>query len=522
MTIRTRALSLLAVAAVAATTFVSAPVSASPPARDPGLVRIDSGWLRGNVADDHVTYSAIPYAAPPVGERRWRPPTRPQAWSGVRDATAPSPLCPQVGMNGYAGSEDCLYLNVTVPRAKADRPRPVLVWVHGGGLVSGGAQEQDAARLATADGTVVVTINYRLGALGFLSSPELDGAGGNYGLMDQAAALRWVRRNAASFGGDPGSVTLAGQSGGARSVCAQLASPLSRGLFHRAISQSGACDNKMLTRSAAQAYGAAATESLGCTDAADVAACLRSQPPQKLAGLLGGLGRPVNARVTDRPWNPVAGTYVLPQQPGDALRNGSAARVPLLVGGTRDEMRAFATRDFALTPEEYRTKLVETFGEQADGVLAAYPVSDYASPAVALATVVGDWGGNIGACPVLRTADAAAARQPVYAYEFTEDSLQVTEEGFPMGAYHGLDLPYLFDLSWGPYPELTAEQRRLSATMIDYWSAFARTGNPNGQGRPRWSEYGATGKVLGLSTAGVAPTPSAATHRCDLWKTLPR
>jgi para-nitrobenzyl esterase len=522
MTTRTRLLSLIAVAAVAAMTFVSAPASASPPARDPGLVRIDSGWLRGSVADDHFTYTGVPYAAPPVGERRWRPPARPRSWSGVRDASTPSPFCPQQG--GRVGTEDCLHLDVTTPRSTRGAKKPVLVWLHGGGLTVGGAGEQDGARLATGGDMVVVTINYRLGALGFLSSPELDATGGNYGLMDQAAALRWVRRNIAQFGGDPDNVTLAGQSGGARAVCAQLASPLSRGLFHRAIAQSSACDNKVLTRSAARAFGAQATELLGCADAADIAACLRSQPADKLVGVLGRVGREINARASDRPWNPVAGTLVLPQQPADAMRTGTAARVPLIVGATRDELRAFATGEFALTAEEYRKKLVETFGDQADAVLAAYPVTEYESPAVALATALGDWGAFVGACPVLRTADAAAARQPVYAYEFREDSKVVTEEGFPMGSFHGFDMPYLFDLDmlWDPYPELTADQQRLSDMMIDYWSAFARTGNPNGPGRPRWAEYGASGKVLGLSTAGITPTPYAAEHHCGLWAGLPR
>lgn len=524
MTIRARALSLIAVAAVVAATFVATSAPAAPPAlsRELGLVRVDSGWLRGSVADDHITYTGVQYAAPPVGERRWRPPAPPQSWSGVRDATAPSPFCPQQG--GRVGTEDCLHLDVTAPRTHGAAKRPVLVWLHGGGLSVGGAGEQDGARLATGGDLVVVTINYRLGALGFLSSPDLDSTGGNYGLMDQAAALRWVRRNIAQFGGDPGNVTLAGQSGGARAVCAQLASPLSRGLFHRAIAQSSACDNKVLTRAAARHFGAQATEVLGCTDAADVAACLRSQPANKLVGILGRVGREINARASDRPWNPVAGTLVLPQQPGDAMRTGSAARVPLMVGATRDELRAFATGEFALTAEGYRAKLVETFGDQADAVLAAYPATEFESPAVSLATALGDWGGFVGACPVLRTAEAAAARQPVYAYEFREDSEVVTEEGFPMRSFHGLDMPYLFDLDmiWNPYPELNAEQHGLSATMIDYWSAFARTGNPNGQGRPRWAEYGASGKVLGLSTAGIAPTPYAAEHRCDLWADLPR
>lgn len=496
--------------------------AAFPPGPEPGVVRIDSGLLRGSVAADHVTYSAIPYAAPPVGERRWRPPARPRPWHGVRDATAPSPICPQRGGPAVAGQEDCLYLDVTVPAGTERGDRlPVLVWLHGGGLVSGGAREYDGARLATTGDVVVVTLNYRLGALGFLSAPSLGAVGGNYGLMDQAEALRWVRRNAARFGGDPGNVTLAGQSGGARSVCAQLASPDARGLFHRAIVQSGACDNAVPTVAEAHAFGDRATTEVGCAGAADVAACLRAVAPERLVGVLPGIADDLGSRVADQPWNPVAGTPLLPRQPADALRDGSAARVPLMVGATRDEMRAFVVGE-TVTAEDYRTQLTGMFGADAATVLAEYPLDDGDDPAVALATVLTDWGGRIGACPVLRTAEAAV-HQPVYAYEFAEDS-GVVDEGFPMGAFHGLDLSYLWDLDmvWDPYPPLNADQQRLSATMIDYWTAFARAGDPNGPGRPHWPEFGASGTVLGLSAADVAPTPFAAGHHCDLWSALPR
>ncbi|TDD29837.1 carboxylesterase family protein [Kribbella turkmenica] len=483
-----------------------------------GVVRVDSGWLRGSVAADHVAYPGVPYAAPPVGERRWRPPARVQPWSGIRNATAPSTPCAQQA--GAVGAEDCLYLDVKVPhRVRPGERLPVLVWLPGGGFAAGASQEYDGSELATSGRLMVVTVNYRLGALGYLSSPAL--GQGNYGLMDQAAALRWVRRNAASFGGDPGNVTLAGQSAGARSVCALLASPLGRGLFHRAITQSGACDNRVPTLTEARAVGAKATEDLGCTAAPDVAACLRAHPPTRVLSVLSGLP-PVHGRAGDRPWGPSAGTSVLPRQPGDALRTGTAARVPLLIGGTADEMRGFVSRQSSLTAEQYRAMMVETFGDRADAVLAKYPVTS--TPALALATALSDWGGFIGACPVLRTAQAAAVRQPVYAYEFAEDSGRVTSDGFPLGAYHSQDLPYLWTVNMpqNPYPPLTAEQERLSATMIEYWTAFARTGNPNGTGRPHWPAFNHRGTVLGLSTTGIAPTPYATDHRCGFWQDLPR
>jgi para-nitrobenzyl esterase len=518
--------SLITAVAVAVTALVAVPASSEPASRqsDPSVVRVDSGWLRGNVTEDHVTYTGIPYAAPPVGERRWRPPNRPKPWSGVRDATTASPLCPQHDGEAAIGQEDCLYLDVTVPRsAQRGNRLPVFVWLHGGGFTSGGAQRFDGTELASAGDMIVVTINYRLGALGFLSTPEVDASGGNYGLMDQAAAMRWVQRNAARFGGDNRNVTLAGQSGGARSVCAHLAAPSSRGLFDRAISQSGACDNRVPTRSEAREFGAQAIEYLGCTSAADVATCMRRQSPAQLVKTLAGVGLDLSNRVNDRPWNPVAGTRYLPRQPADALHNGTAARVPFLVGANRDEMNGFvAGRVPNLTADEYRVKLTETFGDASGDVLAEYPLADYESPALALATVISDWGGAIGACPVLRTADAAAAHQPVYAYEFAEDSGQAFP-GLPWGAYHGLELPYLWTLNGqSPYPELTPEQEQLSATMVEYWAAFARTGDPNGAGRPQWPEFGSNDSVIRLSTDRIVPTPFADDHRCDFWEGRPR
>jgi len=492
-------------------------------------VRVDSGWLRGHADTDHVTYSGVPYAAPPVGERRWRPPAPPRDWAGVRDATAPSPLCPQGQPDDLLGQEDCLTLDVTVPaHARRGERLPVLVWLHGGGLDSGGAARFDGARLATEGDLVVVTANYRLGALGFLSTSALGPHRGNYGLMDQAAALRWVQRNAEAFGGDPRNVTLAGQSGGARSVCAQLAAPTSRTLFDRAIVQSGACANPVPDRARAQAFGDRAVTALGCADTGGdpggVAACLRRTTLTALVGTLSGVGYGLTERSGDRPWNPVAGTPFLPRQPLDALRRGTAARVPLLVGGTRDEMRGFVHgRAPDLTAEGYRDHLTDAFGTDAGAVLRAYPLRDHDSPTLALAAVLGDWGAQIGACPVLRTAQAAAPHQPVHVYEFAEDAGPDPDDGFPRGAYHGLELPYLWTLVGDhQHPPLGPAQRRLSATMIDYWAAFARTGDVNGPGRPYWPRFGRAETVVALSTTGIGATPFAADHRCDLWAGIDR
>jgi para-nitrobenzyl esterase len=522
----------------------------------PALVRTDAGWVRGSASGRSVTFEGIPYAAPPVGSHRWAPPAGVTPWAGVRDATTAGPVCPQVesGPDGaaVAGDEDCLYLNVTAPRRTAPRRDrlPVVVWLHGGGFTSGAGSQYGAAELATAGDVMVVTVNYRLGALGFLSSPALDAEGypsGNYGLADQVAALEWVQRNAARFGGDGRNVTLAGQSSGARSVCAQLASPASSPrsrpgstrLFHRAILQSGPC-TRHVTKPVADQRGARVAAEVGCGSAprtsTSTAACLREQPVAELLATLDDVGEPVTDEYAAEPWQPVVGTPVLPRQPLDAVTGGAAAGVPLLVGTMRDEMRTFAGFAFdpPLTPAGYRQQVEQAFTPHAEAVLARYPVDAYASPTLALATVLGDWGGGVGTCTVLETAETASAHSDVFAYELLEDS-GVGVDGYPLGAFHSWDLPFLFDVSIpnSQYPELTAAQRALSATMIRQWARFAATGNPNGpsgpnqpsrpDGPPHWPELGRTGTVLGLAAGpgGIAPTPTAEEHQCEFWSSLP-
>ncbi len=456
----------------------------------------------------------------------------------MRDATAPAASCPQVGYDEefdpiVAGEEDCLYVDVVAPaRPRHDGRLPVVVWLHGGNLASGGAAEFDGARLATGGDVVVVTVNYRLGALGFLSAGAFDAEGttsGNYGLLDQAEALRWVRRNAAAFGGDPRRVTLAGQSAGARSVCTHLASPGSRRLFQQAIVQSGACANPVMNKADADHKGAEAIRTLGCADvggARDVAECLRATPVSDLVLELASPGLPVTAERREDLWGPVAGTPYLPLQPIDAIRRGSAAGIPLLVGSTHDEMRGIVLGRLPdLTGEGYESAVHTAFGADAPRVLRRYSVGDFATPAVALATVLTDWGGGIGSCPVLETARTAARHAPVFAYELLEDSEQFEGE-VSYGAYHGWDLPFLWDtaIPFSQYPDLadmTAPQRRLSRAMIAYWTAFAHRGDPNHAGLPRWAGLRAgSSSVLGLDSDSIGRTPFAADHRCGFWDTL--
>ena len=310
------------------------------------LVQTASGAVRGAFADDHLLFAGIPYAAPPVGPLRWRAPQPPARWQGVRDASKFGARCTQDTTNdpdfGRSVSEDCLTLNVWTPNSSAGRPVPVMVWIHGGGFVNGSGDIYDSRWMVAQGDIIVVTLNYRLGALGFLAHPAL-GANddvGNYGFADQQAALRWVHDNIANFGGDPNKVTIAGESAGAMSVCDHLVAPGSAGLFRAAILQSGPCGAETDRATAEQisvAYAAAA----GCADPATAADCLRALPVAKLTQL------PVYFHLSsDGLTGPISGTAVLPTDAMTAIAAGKAARVPVLIGTNHDEYTLLAAFHF--------------------------------------------------------------------------------------------------------------------------------------------------------------------------------
>ncbi|GLW09499.1 carboxylic ester hydrolase [Microtetraspora sp. NBRC 13810] len=492
-------------------------------------VRTDSGWVRGTAARDHTLFQGIPYAAPPVGELRWRSPQPVAPWHGVRQATAPGARCAQVtdswGLPG-SESEDCLFLNVTVPAsASPARPRPVLVWLHGGGLKKGAGSDYDARRLAVRGDMVVVTVNYRLGILGFFGLPGLAN-GGAFGIEDQQAALRWVARNAAAFGGDPGNVTLAGESAGSHSVCAQLASPSAAGLFHRVIGQSTSCRMGDFAAAGFQpllnvplwmapeshdGYGQYLASLLGCFDPATLLACMRGKTPAEL--------------LTQLPLSlPGYGNAVLPEDPAKVFAEGRFHRVPVLTGITRDEGTLFAAEIMSgLTQEGYETRLAQGFGAKAPAILAEYPAGGHGSPLQAAAAVIGDleW-----AWPARDTARLFAEHVPTYSYEFTDRSAPALYPlpGVRPLASHGSELPFLFDVSWDSAP-LTAPQRRLGDTMIGYWARFAATGDPNRPGLPRWERVRAGDATpyvqrLDVGPGGVGPYDQDAAHKLDFWDTL--
>ncbi|ONI80048.1 hypothetical protein ALI144C_24710 [Actinosynnema sp. ALI-1.44] len=505
--------STLAVVALLA----AAPTALAAP--DPAVVRTASGPVRGTVTEHHRLFQGIPFAAPPVGERRWQPPAPATPWTEVRDATKAGSVCPQrpvfpVG-GPETGAEDCLYLNVSTPAAATHRPRPVMVWIHGGGFVGGSGSEYPATQLAERGDVVVVTINYRLGALGFLSLPGLSG-GGTFGLQDQQAALRWVRANARAFGGDPGNVTVFGESAGALSVCAQLTSPAARGLFDRAIAQSGPCelswqDSEFLpdvpagsnwtSRADADNTGTALGATLGCTG--DTLACLRGTPVTKL----------LDSAISQ----PAFDTPLLPSHPVKAVESGRIARVPVMIGNTRDEHRTFAAfLPEPLSAEKYESVLRTAYGEKADLVLAKYPAAAYSRPTIAWATVTTD---SVWARTRHKVTGLLARQVPTFAYEFRDRTVPPVIPGFSdMGAYHGSELPFLFP---GSLPvELNAAQRALGERMQRYWANFARTGQPNGQGLPLWlptKPAERTVQGLDIAPAGIGPVDAAADHNDAFW-----
>jgi para-nitrobenzyl esterase len=524
---------------VAALVAVAEPTTAAR--SEPGteaMVHTPSGAVQGLPTGDVVQYLGLPYAAPPVGTLRWQPPQPAPRWSGSRKATRSGPPCAQ-GTARPEASEDCLYLNVTVPGRGAPRtPRPVMVWLHGGGFTEGAGSDYDPTRMAVQGGVIVVTVDFRLGIFGFFGHPGLAGSG-TFGLQDQQAALRWVRGNIAAFGGDPHNVTLIGESGGSVAACAQLTSPQSAGLFQRVVLESGSCsmnwpESSMVIGGPAGSFfkpvagieqgGRAAAAAVDCgrdTDAEELT-CLRSLPTRALDDQFARFGVAAT------------GTLLLPVDPGTALRDGAFHRVPVLSGHTRDEHRLIAgilaAVGWWISADEYPGLITQSFGAGAPAVLARYPLSRYGNDgALAWSAVFTD---RIWACTQIATEDALARYVPTYTYEFADAHAVPFGDlppDFPAGASHASELPYLFDVAGRP--PITGgryidQERRLAASMIGYWTRFARTGDPAGGGAAPWpvTRPGhAEQPALQL-----APDPERITaldayteHQCAFWRTMP-
>jgi para-nitrobenzyl esterase len=500
----------------------SATASAASPgqgsARSP-IVRTASGRVQGKTTGAVAEYLGIPYAAPPVGALRWQPPHPAAPWRGVRQATSFAPHCPQPASPfGVAStSENCLYLNVYAPAGAARRDLPVMVWIHGGSLLVGESDDWNPAALVR-DGVIVVTINYRLGALGFLADSALadrpGGPSGDYGLMDQQAALRWVQRDIRGFGGDPRDVTLFGESAGGLSTLAQLVSPGARGLFQRAIVESGSYSLTQQSQASADSAGATFAASVGC--ATNTAACLRRLPVSEIIDNedFGG-------------YEPNINTAGLPQSILTALASGQFSHVPVIIGTNHDEERLFIGLDELngappVTAANYLDYIAAILGlpaSLATTVAGEYPLSGYSSPAVALGAAGTD---AIFACPALLEQDELSKYTPTYAYEFNDENAPdryLPSYGFPYGAAHAFELQYLFDLSNTPYPgTLSPAQQQLAGAMQRDWTNFAKAGVP----AAAWPQFTATDqRALSL----VAPRPElesgfSAEHHCSFWASL--
>ncbi|MBV9640657.1 MAG: carboxylesterase family protein [Mycobacteriaceae bacterium] len=505
----------------------TSPTATPTRSADPTLVRTTSGVVRGAFAADHLLFAGVPYAAPPVGPLRFQPPAPPSPWQGVRDASKFGPRCMQETEHdpdfGRPVSEDCLTLNVWTPNRPADRQLPVLVWIHGGAFVNGSADIYDARWLADQGDITVVTVNYRLGALGFLAHPSLAprGQAGNYGLADQQAALRWIHDNIANFGGDPAKVTIAGESAGAMSVCDHLVAPGSVGLFRAAIIQSGPCQAQA-DLATAQHVSLDYAASVGCGDPATAAECLRALPSSQLDR------PPWYYHVgTDGLTGPVTGTLQLPVNPITAAAQGRAARVPVLIGTTHDEFTLFVATQYMQLGRmpDYPSVLNDTFGPIAAQIATRYPVDRYGGDAaLAYAAAVTD---GVFACPTDRLAGSLTQSAPVYGYEFNDRNAPAPDPlrnvPFPVGASHSLELRYLFDIGWAP--PLDPAQQHLSDEMIRYWARFVATGAPQVDGQPSWPPLGHT---MADAPRMSLQTPEAHTftdydeaHQCAFWASVP-
>jgi para-nitrobenzyl esterase len=488
-----------------------------------GAVR--GAFVAGDGAPRVLAFRGIPYAAPPVGDLRWRPPQPAAAWEGERDATRPGPACwqPLPAPDSFYGpgpderSEDCLTLNVWTAAQSAGEKRPVMVWIHGGALVTGNGSvwAYDGTSLARR-GAVVVTLNYRLGPLGYLahaalSAEDQHGSSGQYGVLDQVAALQWVRDNVASFGGDPGNVTIFGESAGSWSVCYLTATPLAAGLFHRAIGQSGGVFDEMPDlRADAEPQGARLAEAAGIAGDASAAALRALAPEQVYEAFEGG-------RFSFRP--NVDG-WAFPTDIRTIYEQGRQNQVPLVLGSNADEATALFAGGAPATAADYRASLERQYGADAEAVAALYAGTTDAEAVTSYLDLMGD---RVFAWEMRTWARlAAAAGQPAYLYYFTR--VPPGPDADRYGAYHAAEIVYAFDnvarapespnpkRRWTPEPRDT----ELAGIMAGYWTSFAQDGDPNGEGLPAWPRYDpATDEALELGDE-VRIVPALKKERLDL------
>jgi para-nitrobenzyl esterase len=524
-----------------------------------GRLRVDTkeGPVKGFLVNGVAEFLGIPYATPPVGDLRWTPPKPHAPWTTVLKATAYANTCAQVVTLGvFAGppnnNEDCLYLNVFTPNLDKSAGLPVVFWIHGGGNIDGESNDYDGTKLASDGKTVVVTINYRLNLMGFLAHPALDAEGhlfGNYGILDQQLALKWVKRNIREFGGDPNNVTVGGQSAGASDTMTNVVSPLAAGLFDRAIAQSGITYFTGLTPlSFAETRGVSFAVAAGCGSGtgAATAKCLRSLTAAQVEALA-GTASASSAYITYL----VEDGQIIPGSFTSAFQSGNFNHMPIMNGTVEDEgnfglagTEYFKNPQVPFTATDFTNYVTNTYSGNAgpggspptypagtvDKVFAQYPLSAYATPQLALDAVMTD----PSACRSLHASQLLAGQVPVYGYEFRDQTAPFyfpPLPGFVSLAYHTADIQYLFPLyHGGPAPpsvihQLNSEQQDLSDQLVAAWTNFAWTGNPNGLGNSPWPRY--KGKSTSYYLSQDIPTLSifteaqlSAEHKCGFWQTI--
>jgi para-nitrobenzyl esterase len=454
-------------------------------------VRVEQGLLSGTTgkSPEVRVYRGIPFAAPPVGNLRWRAPQPPASWQGVREANEFSKACwqtPYPAASIYQAklpplSEDCLYLNIWTGAKSSKEHLPVMVWIHGGGFTrgSGTSEGYDGENFAR-KGVVLVTINYRLGLLGFFAHPALTAesehhSSGNYALLDMVAALEWVKKNIEAFGGDPQCVTIFGESAGSWAVNALTATPLAKGLFQRAIGESGASFSPMRTLADAEKAGQAFASSVGASE--DVIKTLRAKSAEELL------------KASDTPvTRPVVDGWVLPQDVATIFAQGKQNDVPLIVGFNADEGTTLAPQGALLTAAAYTSGSRQRFGNLSDEFLKVYPAASNEEAVSSFYSSYRDqtFGWEMRTWARMAT---ASGHHPAYLYYFSHRP--PGPQSSRLRAFHACEIPYVFGNFFWPFPWEEADHK-LSATVSSYWVNFAKTGNPNGEGLAKWPAYNPT------------------------------
>ncbi len=498
------------------------------------VVETDAGLVRGSTVDGVSAFLSIPFAEPPEGDLRWRAPQPPQPWSGELQATNWPAPCPQEDDDhGAIGDEDCLYLNIWSPEDALPGSLPVMFFIHGGGNVEGstsvvevGTRLYEGDILAERGNVVVVTTQYRIGALGYLVHPALNsesprGVSGNYGLLDQQAALQWLQTNIAAFGGDPSRVLLFGESAGATNTMMQLVSPLAAGLFSRALMESGGATARPARQRALE--GLRFAEAVDCPSPSSAAICLRDRTPEELVTAVDtiGFGETITHGIVTTQFGPTVDGWVLPEDPEEAIEGGRFNHVAFVVGANSDEMRVHVPELGQLGYEALVRIVMAPWGQQAaDRALELYPVGPggYATGTDAYAALVSD---PQFVCPTRRFASAASNGQtePVYRFLFSHGLHGLIFS--PLGAFHGLELFFVFQrLEDMTYYFPRADDLELQSRILELWTSFARDGVPATPGGPSWPIYNAENDPFMNLNSPLTTDEGLRTEKCDFWDTL--